>query len=303
MSIGKTIFRTALIGGLAVGAATLIWPDHMFAGFDQVKGKVTSVVDNMIDDPVVMRRKLQKLAEQLPEKIDELHAEIGEVDRQIAELQRDSEVAEGVIAKTATHLQELDQRLAEAKSERHAGPGVVRVRFNGRRLDVQEAMHEFHRINTIRESYQDRLAINERDLTYLQEQRGRLVGLLDKLESEYATIQTQMWQIDRKIEAIERNERIVETLEEREDQFAAFDSKFDISSLNELQSQIEQWEREIEARYERLQDQRARTNYEDEVRRELELQEWREAEDVDYDTEESLDEEGDPLVFDSRFHN
>jgi len=254
MCIGKFIFRTALIGGLAVGGATLLWPDQMFAGFHQVKGKVSQVVDNVIDDPVALRRQLQSLAEELPRKIADLRSEVAEVDSQVAQLSRDSEVAKRVIAMTSQDLQNLGELVAQADASRVSGNAATRVsfHFNGNRVSVERAKQEYHRISQIRTSYEDRLVANERDLGYLAQQRDRLVDLLADLEGEYATIESQMWQIDRKIDAIARSERLADTIENREANFESLNSKFDSSSLAQLQAKLRKWETEVDARLQAL---------------------------------------------------
>ena len=269
MKITRCILRTAVLGGVALGAGAILFPHHTSAGLDQIKTTVSSVMNEVIDDPVIMRQRLQALADELPEQIAELQGELSLVDQQIAQLSRDTEVAHGVVAMTTQDLTKLQDVITRADNARSAGE-MVRVRFDGRGMDVRDAKAEFKRINQIRQTYDDRLAANKRDLKYLETQRSRLTDLLAELETEYATIESQMWQIDRKIDAIARNEKLVEELEDRERAFDAYASKFDINSLNELQSKLAQWETEIDARFERIDQRDSYGDYEKAVLWELE---------------------------------
>lgn len=271
MCIGKFIFRTALIGGLAVGGLALMAPDHFRAGFAQVKGKVQSAMDSVIDDPVAIRRQLQSLAEELPTKIGELRAEIAEVDSQIAQMTRDTEVAQRVVVNTGSDLEHIATLVARADEARATQGGVVQVRFAGQRMDVNRAKQEFVRVSKLREQYQDRIALNERDLGYLTQQRERLGALLENLETEYGTIETQMWQIDRKIDAIARSERLADAIEERQEAFTHFGT-FDSKTLEQIQSKIREWEIETTARLEALDARFAGKDYEKQAETELDFE-------------------------------
>ncbi|MGI9013998.1 MAG: hypothetical protein ACR2GY_07095 [Phycisphaerales bacterium] len=269
MKITRTILRTAVLGGITLGAAALFFPHHTRAGLQQLRTTVQNVVDDVIDDPIIMRERLQTLADRLPDQIAELRSELGEVELQIAQLTRDSDVSQGVVAMTSRDLSALQNVIGRADAAR-AGGEVVRVRFDARNMSVDNAKQEFKRINQIRTAYEDRLAANERDVKYLEQQRTRLSGLLAELENEFTTIQSQMWQIDRKIDAIARNEKLVKDLETRERSFSEYASSFDVDSLNDLQSRLRQWEIEIDARFERLDRQTSHRDYEDAVRWQME---------------------------------
>jgi chromosome segregation ATPase len=290
MCIGRTIFRTALIGGLAAGGLALAFPDKAVHVFHGMKSRVNAVVAEATDDPVILRRQLQELADELPNKIAELHGEISEVDAQIAMITRDTEIAEGVIALTGDDLKALDEKLAQAAAL--GRDGVVAIHFKGSRFDVRDARAEFNRINEIRVAYQDRLAANQNDLKYLTEQKVRLTDVVTKLEQEEATIEAQMWQIDRKIAAISRNEKLADQLEDREDAMQEYDTRFDASSLAQIQSKLRKWETEVGARLKRFDRKIERDDYEQRVIFELDQQ----TEDSSWDVEEVEEEDGEPVA-------
>ena len=289
MCIGRTIFRTALIGGLAAGGLALAFPDKAVHVFHGMKHRVNAVVAEATDDPVVLRRQLQELADELPEKIAELYGEVSEVDAQIAMITRDTEIAEGVIALTTEDLKQLDDKLAQAAAV--GRNGTVAIHFKGSRFDVRDARGEFNRINEIRLAYQDRLAANQNDLKYLSEQKARLTDVVTKLEQEEATIEAQMWQIDRKIAAISRNEKLADQLEDREDAMQEYDTRFDASSLAQIQAKLRKWETEVGARLQRFDRKIERDDYEQRVIFELD-----QTEDASWDAETETVEDGEPYA-------
>ena len=181
MCLTRGLFRLALIGGLAAGGAVLlIGPEHVTAGLAQIRSHARQAVDSMIDDPVALRHQLQTLAGEYPEKIASLRGELAEVDRQIAQLEHDSAVAQRVVANTSQDISDLKNLMARANDASADGRHVVVV-FDTRRLDAADAQQELRRIQRIRADFQERNATSEQHLGYLSQQRTRLASMLDKL--------------------------------------------------------------------------------------------------------------------------
>ncbi|MFG0330931.1 MAG: hypothetical protein ACF8PN_13665 [Phycisphaerales bacterium] len=260
----KTLFRTALIGGIAVGGLTLlVGPDRMAAGATQARHFVCSWFDDNVQDPVVMRQQLRKLQEQYPKQIRELRGSIAEVDAEITALERDSEIAGKVVGMTKKDLALLGGLVDEAKVHLAADTGrEVLVQFQGRNLSVNQAYDAAKRIRQTAVNYADRLAANERDLELLRTQRHRLSEQLGKLENEYSNFQNQVWQIERQIAAIERNENLIEMLEDREDVLAEQD-RWQVKTLDQLSGQLARVQEEHEAILETLMNGSMQENYED----------------------------------------
>jgi chromosome segregation ATPase len=288
MCFTRGLFRLALIGGLVAGGTLLLVDrDSLAAAFAQVRGKVQGAVDSMIDDPVALRRQLQSLSEQYPEKIAEVRAELSEVERQIAQLAKDTDVAQHVVAATTRDLTDLQELLARADAATATGQ-VVQVRFNATRLDVPAAKQEFRRIASIRQTYQDRVKSNERDLGYLGQQKSRLADILGRLEAEYTDFEAQMWQLDRKIDAIARNERLVEMIEERQETLDNL-GRYEVASLDQLRGKLDEWEKRTEAELAVLERRFAANDYERDARFEIES-EVEEFDIFDFDVEPESDE-------------
>ncbi len=101
MASTRCIFRWGLISTLALGGATLlIGPERVAAGLAHVRATAQSVVDRATDNPAVLRRQLLALAEEYPHRIAAVRGEIAEVNHQIAQFDRDTEVAARVVGMT-----------------------------------------------------------------------------------------------------------------------------------------------------------------------------------------------------------
>ncbi len=236
MSITRCIFRWGLIGTLALGGATLlIGPERVAAGLAHVRATAQSVVDRATDNPAVLRRQLLALAEEYPHRIAAVRGEIAEVNHQIAQFDRDSEVAARVVAMTTEDLGELKTLITRAQNVEGR---PVFVRFEGVRFGMNQAYDEARRIQNVRTSYGDRLACNQQQLAVLDQQQARLVEILVKLEDEYGTFETQMWQLDRQIDAIERNARLIAMTEQLHATLEGYDHWGKLDNLKQLQAKM-----------------------------------------------------------------
>ncbi len=236
MSITRCIFRWGLIGTLALGDATLlIGPERVAAGLAHVRATAQSVVDSATDNPAVLRRQLLALAEEYPHRIAAVRGEIAEVNHQITQFDRDSEVAARVVAMTTEDLGELKTLITRAQNVEGR---PVFVRFEGVRFGMNQAYDEARRIQNVRTSYGDRLACNQQQLAVLDQQQARLVEILVKLEDEYGTFETQMWQLDRQIDAIERNARLIQMTEQLHATLEGYDHWGKLDNLKQLQAKM-----------------------------------------------------------------
>lgn len=276
MCMTKGLFRLALIGGLAAGGATiLLGPERIAAGFAQLRSHAQGAVDRLVDDPVALRRQLQSLSEQYPKKIATIRGELAEVDRQVTQLEHDREVAYRVVANTTSDMDVLKELMARAGEASSNGRPVVVV-FDARRLDATDAQREFRRISRIRAEYQERVETTQHHLGYLTQQRTRLGSMLEKLETEFTTFEQQMYALDRKIDAIARNERLVEMIKERESALAGFDTHYKSATLNQLEGKLAEWQARVDAEFEALERRNFGKDYEEAARWELDADKFEE---------------------------
>lgn len=265
--IGKSLFRTALIGGLVLGGSTLVLgPQRMMAGATQIRNTLVCWVDDNVDDPVIIRQQLQKLQAEYPAKIRDVRQSLSEVDGEIAALSRDNGVATKVITMAKTDLETLAGLVDQANVHLASSTNrPVVVKFQGRHLSVDQAYTTASRIKQTAENYHARLSANERDLTLLSTQRQRLADQLSKLENEYSNFQAHLWQIERQINAIERNEELIEMMEEREVAITENDS-WRIETLDGLSHRLAAIQQEHEAVLETLSARLLDESYEDRVK-------------------------------------
>ncbi len=219
MGLTKTIVRVGVVTAiLGAGAVLIAGPHRTAALFASLRDRFNDSVDEAIDEPTALRSQLRELEEQYPERISELRGDLAELMEQERQVTRDREVAERVVLLADADLSELRPLLAQAQAARaEAEPGtLVAVRFADDQLTVDEAQARAQRIGQTRAAYAGRAADATRDMGYLDQQRERLEDLLGQLESERAEFRSQIWQLDRQVDAIARNDRLIELMERRQ---------------------------------------------------------------------------------------
>jgi chromosome segregation ATPase len=262
MSISRCVIRWSLISGLALGGATLlVGPERVAAGLAMVRGKAQNMIDICVDDPVALRRQLEQLAAEYPDRIAEVRGEVAEVDHQLTQFERDVEIAERVVALTTEDLRELKTLVAQAESKLDGGARKVALRFEGVRFSVDEAYTEARRINNVRGTYEDRLAHDKQQLSFLTEQKGRLAEILGQLESDFSTYQAQLWQLDRQIDAIERNERLIELTEQQQATLDSYERFGKVGNLKQLEAKLAELRTIQEAQLQSLSKRGIRQDY------------------------------------------
>lgn len=263
--IGKTIVRVGVLGALATaGAVVIAGPDRVGALFNQARDSVNEVIDRSIDDPIALRAQLRDLEAQYPQKIAEVRGDLAELQSQIAQLERESAVTDRVVALAQQDLDTLQGLLTRAESARGEGEGfrVVKVRFDDRALGVDEAYAKATQIRQLRDAYAARQSDISRDMAYLAQQEERLGDLLAQLETERAEFQTQLWQLDRQVDAIARNERMIDLMEKRQDTIEQH-SRYRVASLDQLEGRFADIRAKQEAQLASLATSQATDSYED----------------------------------------
>ncbi len=171
----RFIVRWGIIGGLAVGGITLlVGPQRVMACIDQLREEASTVVENLVDDPVALRRQLDELSSQYPKRIAEVRGEISRLDHQLEQFIRDEKIAIRVIELTDIDLEILRDLVEDAESttDTRSRPSI---RFEGVRYDLDGAYSEGRRIRTVKSNYEDRLASDRRQVEIKDEQKNRLV--------------------------------------------------------------------------------------------------------------------------------
>ncbi len=267
MCIGKTIFRTALIGGLAVGGLTLlVGPQRVMAGAAQIQTHFISWFDSNVEDPALIRYQLKQLQKDYPEKIRETIRNLAEIDAEIGAVQRDRDVAAKMISTGQSDLASLRSLVDKAGYVQQASYGdrPVLVKFQGQHLSIDQAYSKAATIQQTAMNYSERLAVNERDLKLLISQRDRMGAQLEELQNEYAKFQAKTAQIERQIASIERNKSITKSLENREEMLTSND-RWSVSNLDQIVNRLSAVQSEQAAVLEALSKRAVERDYEKEA--------------------------------------
>jgi hypothetical protein len=251
--IGKTVVRGAVITALAGGVLVAVaGPQRVGALFHQARDGVNTAIDSTIEDPVLLRAQIRQLEAQYPQKIADVRSDLAEVQGQIAQLNREKQVAEKVVQLAAIDLETVDGQLTQARLTQSANPGaIVRVSFDNKAVDLDDAFVKRQQIEQTRDMYAGRVADLGTDLGYLDEQEGQLAELLTRLETEHAEFQAKLFQLDAQIDTIARNERLIDMMEDRQ---ATIDehSRFQANSVDQLNQRLNQIRTEQRGRLESI---------------------------------------------------
>ncbi len=266
--ITKSIVRFGVIAGLAAGGAALIaGPDRVAAFATQARSSINTHIDNHIGDPAAMRHQLRELEAKYPERIAEVSAQLGEIAEQMKTLNRDQAVSQRVVELALADKSELANLIARAENAvvEHGSARLVRISFDDRTFDLDEA---YSRANTINETinlYENREQDIALDLESLEHDSEILKGLLSKLETEQAEFQAQIAQLDAKIDAIARKEKMADLMEERQKRIDQL-SRFEVGSLDQLRAKLARQHAELDARIASAGARDSQTSYEDRAR-------------------------------------
>jgi len=265
--IGKTVVRgvviTALAGGVLVAVAG---PQRAHAMFNQTRGGLISVIDNNIEDPILLRAQVKKLEAQYPGKIAEVRSDLSEVQTQIAQLQREMQIATKVVALASNDLNVVDSQIAQARVTQGANPGaIVRISFNNKPVDLEDAYAKRQQIEQTQGLYSNRAADLNIDLGYLSDQESQLADLLERLVGEQSEFQAKLFQLDAQIDTIARNDRLIDMMEDRQDTIDAH-SRFQANSLDQLNGRLSNIRTEQRARLEAMAGRNQDRDYADEAK-------------------------------------
>ena len=281
-SIFKTAFKTTLIGtavlgAMAGGALLVAGPARTKAVLHDVKTKVTRAIDARLDDPVQLRNKLRDLEREYPRRIANLRTDLAELLAQTRQLGRERaislrvvELADGDLAVLRPKLQEA---VAAAGGVGAGGVGNGRARlaaiaFDDKVYSLQRASAKVRNAENTRMAHANRAADAEHSLTYLSQQAARFQEVLGQLETEQAEFQVQLFQLNRQVDSIHRNERLIEMLADRKRTLEEC-SSFEVVSLEQITGKLQQILTRQEAELDVLSSVQDQVQYEDLAREQL----------------------------------
>ncbi len=240
MGITKTVVRAGVITALVGGAAILvIEPDRASAVVRQARGSVNGAIDSKISDPVALRSQLRTLEAQYPYRIGEVQGDLAELEQQMTILRREMESSRLAAKMADEDLAQMQAVLSKAEEARAQNvTHIVRVRFGDEHpVSMEQAMTKANRVTQVRDAFEAKAGDIERDLGYLEQQHGRLVDLLTQLRQEQSDFQTQLFGLDRQVDAIARNDRMIKIMDKRQDTIDNH-SRYRAASLDQITGRL-----------------------------------------------------------------
>lgn len=279
MCFVKGLVRYGLIAGLVAGAGVVVaGPERVSALLTQTHDSIHAQIDKCVKDPVALRAQLRKLEGQYPARIAEVRGDLAELRTQIGQLNRDRDVNGRAMELAAADLNSLQSMLAKAENLRGSTNAVLTsseenapvfaVRFAGETLGLDQAHSKLNAIEQHSAAFAQRVADIDRDLGYLSQQESRLSTLLDQLETEQGQFQSQLWQLDRQVDAIARNDRMIEMMSKRQNTIDKH-SRYRAESLDQVNVRVADIRARQEAQLESLSKTTTANNYENRARLDL----------------------------------
>ncbi len=271
MALCKMLVRTAVIGGLATGGVVLVaGPQRAAAMFHQAKHAAVSVIDDNIDDPAVLRQQLQKMKSEYPDRIAKIWGEVTALEGQIAKLERNRAVALGVAQVASEDYTRLTGLIDQGEAVRADEPyRVVNIRFNHGTMPLDAAYHKGTELQQIINVNREAAHDAERELSFMHDQHNQLVELHAQLKAEQAKVEAQIVRLDAQIDSIERNEKMIELVEQRQKTLDEL-GRFESVSLDQFNAKLDQIRAEQEAKLDGLRTAKSQNDYEAQVRARVE---------------------------------
>ncbi len=272
----KTLIRVGVIAAVCAGAAVFIGEDRVSALMTQAHDSLVNVIDDNIDDPVALRSQLRELEKDYPAKISQVRGDLAELQEQIRQMEREQLVSERVVALADRDLDMIGPLLVQAQAQQAEKASllggdiqnVVSIRFEDRTFSLDQAQTRARQINQTRVAYANRAADAAHDMVYLKQQAERLQELLSQLETERTQFQSQLWQLDRQVDAIARNEKLIDMLEKRKQTIEEC-SRYEAVSLDHIVGRLNEVRARQQAELDVLTEDSRQIEYEDVARMQL----------------------------------
>lgn len=230
----------ALVGIVAVG---FLGKHRVHRCLDQARHSLQSAVDSAIDpgEEAKLRRRLESVQQLLPGRIAEMQVALAEVDGELAALERDAQLCRRVVAFCERDLEALEASV-------DAGPAL-------KALQLEE-------IARVKATYEARLEQGRAAAHDLGEERTMIAQALSELEAEQARLDWEARRLEREIDQLRRNGRLIEVLEAnriaREDAI----TRADLDSLRRVRAAIAEKRAAQDVRLQELRRRRLAGDYE-----------------------------------------
>ncbi len=277
------VITLGILSLATVAAFAVVGKDRTQAVVQGLHGKILESIDAAIDDPSVLRAQLREMEKEYPKRIGQVRGDLSELRGELRELEREAAISERVVVLAEEDIGKLETDLAERTT--HGETALVALRavsFEDRPNPIESAEQRLNKVRSTRSAYANRAADARRDLEHLGKQATRLEELLAKLEHEHAEFQSQILGLNRQIDSIARNDRLIDLLERRNKTFQEC-SHYEAVSLDQISGRLSQIRSRQEAELDMLSTTEEANDYENAARMQLA------AEEVAPETEDALD--------------
>jgi hypothetical protein len=266
-ALKAAVICTVLLGLAGAGAFALMGKHRTGAVVNEIHSNILESIDAHLEDPALMRAQLRELEREYPERIAQVQGDLAEIRHEIRQLEQEVAVSERVVVLAERDLERLGTEVA-AQVPAEAGARLVSVRLGGELLTPDGVRSEVDRVRATRDAYTARAADARHDAGYLVKQAARLTELLTKLQGEQTEFRAQVVGLNRQIDAIARNDRLLELLEKRSRTLEEYDD-YEMVSLAQITTRLDQIKGKQEAALDLLSSDEQATDYEDLARREI----------------------------------
>jgi hypothetical protein len=197
-----------------------------------------------------------------PERVQAVRRDLGELNNEIARLERERAVSDRVVELVDADLAALGPAVQQAVAAAGGRAARAAVTFDDEVLSLHHAKSKLAQIERTKIVHLARAADAQHKQKYLRQQEGRFNELLGQLETEHMQLTTQLVQLEREVESIARNERLIELLNKRQRTLDNA-SRYEAVSLGEITAELTRIRTEQEARLDLLAATRESTDYED----------------------------------------
>ncbi|MBL4770012.1 MAG: hypothetical protein JKY61_02415 [Planctomycetes bacterium] len=271
-SFVKGLFKTtfwgvAILAGIGIASTFIIGPQGTQAVLLQAQESVQSKLDSLMDNPVALRAELERLEAEYPVRIRAVQKDLGELKVEAKRLQWERAVSERVVAMAQDDLGGISGMGATAQATT-SGNNLVRVAGFPVAAIKTKSRAQVARIQDLIQMHSIRSEDAARDLGYMNREIGRFQTLLTELETERTQYHAQLEQLNRQVDSIRRNERLLNMLRQRQGLLEKA-GRFKAHSLDQISGRLSGIRSQQEAELELLSNTEIETDYEGRAQVEL----------------------------------
>ena len=269
-ALKTAVVATVLLGMAGAGAYALMGKHRTQAVVNELQDNLLESIDAHIDNPALMRSQLRDLEKEYPERIAQVQGDLAEIRNEIKQLEQEVAVSDRVVTLAERDLERLGTQVASQipNASDVVGARLETVRLDGAAYTPDSAHTQLQRVRATRTAYANRANDARHDLGYLEKQATRLEELLAKLQGEQTEFRAQVVGLNRQIDAIGRNDRLLELLEKRNKTIDEC-SRYEAVSLDQITARLDQIKGKQEAALDLFASEEHATDYEEEARQQL----------------------------------